>query len=129
MSYDDYNKLVTHKLRGPYRWHADDRPTIFETERPAEAWIPHGIEGHIGKRCPACAAESAEPHRIYHRTNNQVWLEKEVKWQEETDRVMRDFDEQVAEHFAHHKPIGCLTCPRTPPLPKKPVRPFERLHK
>lgn len=58
------------------------------------------------------------------------WLRQQVKWQEDIDTVMAQFQTDVANHFKVHDEglasIALCDCPSKPILPKKPAPPFER---
>lgn len=114
--------------------------THEQDSRINAAGLQHGEEGHTGYKCSQCATESGVRVAVYHDSSGH-YLQKQIGWQEETDKVMQAFDAQVAAHFPNHLPptpeigIGgvtkwnhsCQTCPKTPTLPQKPLDPYERL--
>lgn len=90
----------------------------------------HGAPGHIGFRCPICAAESPNAVLI-ETTSGDAWQTKQIKWQEACDVVYRQFDDDNAAHWKEHKARDCLTCPviEDYPMPVKPQMPLDRVNK
>lgn len=123
----DYYAVLDHKLKAKPRWHKDDRKTAYEIDRAAgNSHIQHGTEGHTGFRCKECADLSGVTHSIYDFPNDDLWQQKQIDWQEQCDAMFRAFDDSVAAHFPTHTGPQCQSCPQTPPMPAKPVRPYER---
>lgn len=101
VTYDDL-RADEARLEGR-RSYPDPRPKTYwetETEPGVSAYPPH---------------------------DQNYWQDKVIKWQEECDRMFRQFDDSVAAHFPQHMGPGCKGCPVAPPMPPRPERPFERL--
>ena len=109
-------------------WYKGDRLTQDDLEREAGvSYIQHGAPGHTGMRCRECAYQSKAVIPLYPAHDDDGWQDRLIKWQENCDTLMHDFDIRVAEHFPVHQPAGCTTCPTKPSLPIKPVVPYERI--
>lgn len=100
-----------------------DRPNLLDMPDDVE----HGLPGHYGLRCLACALASGRDVSIEVDTGD-YWQTKQIRWQEECDKIMVAFDKAVGEHFPQHQAANCQTCPVTSPLPPKPEPPWERRH-
>lgn len=98
-------------------------PAIVDWEKKNAS--EHGTEGHVGYMCGQCARDGPNPIFASEDTID-LWQDRELVWQEECDMLQNAFDDAVSEHFPVHKPVGCLTCPKTPTMPVKPVRRAER---
>lgn len=118
----------------------DERLNAQEQDWQAQGSDPeHGLPGHFGYRCFACAYDSVNTVEI-HEDSGDFWQSKQIGWQEDCDVLMAGFDRQVADHFPDHLPptatvdaFGevtytrqCRTCPVAPELPAKPDPPWER---
>lgn len=117
----------------------DERLTAQEQDWAIQGGEAHGLPGHTGHRCYACAYDSEQTVEI-HEDSGDYWQSKQIAWQEDCDVVMVEFDKAVATHFPDHLPPvavtdargqvtwdrQCLTCPVVPVMPDKPEPPFER---
>jgi len=110
---------------------SDERETAAVIDwRLKGGGIEHGAPDHdkYTYRCYQCALESLSTSMIY-PDNTDYWQDKQLKWQEECDGIMADFDRRVAIHFPQHQPVNCQSCPMTGILPPKPEPPWERIHR
>lgn len=103
----------------------DDRKTAYQIDQAKTADVPHGVPGHIGFKCGQCARLAQSCVRGL-PTDHDYWQDKQIRWQEEVDTKLREFDDSVAAHFPDHKAVDCPDCPSTAALPVKPTPPQER---
>ncbi len=109
--------------------YAKDKLTLVRTElahnHKMGHGIPHGVEGHTGYRCGSCALTKPGAVQVQSDSSDH-WQTKQIEWQEECDKIFREFDVAVAAHWPVHLPVNCQDCPVTAPLPPKPTPPQER---
>lgn len=88
----------------------------------------HGLDGHNGFRCMACAMLGSGPKVMLYPDTATYWQGKQIAWQEECDIQMAKYDQMVEDHWPVHTEHGPCDCPKRPALPTKPLPPSERRH-